>query len=197
MTLFQNKYRIESARRQGWDYADNGYYFITICTKDREHFFGEFENGEMVLSEMGLVVKNEIDITRKRKNLIIEEFVIMPNHIHLLLQLFENESRRRRDVARNVSTTTDMITTTITEQSNIFDKDDFMSEISPRANSISVIIRALKSAISRQIHEIGHNNFQWQPRFHDRILRDEIELYNVRNYITNNPRNWEDDEFYT
>lgn len=71
-----------------------------------------------------------------------------------------------------------------------------MSEISPKANSISVIIRALKSAVSRQIHEIGHNNFQWQPRFHDRIIRDEIELYNVRNYIVTNPRNWEDDEFY-
>ena len=60
MTLFDNKYRIESPRREGWDYADNGYYFVTICTKDREHFFGEIENGEMILNEYGKNGKNHL-----------------------------------------------------------------------------------------------------------------------------------------
>ena len=92
MTLFQNKYRIESARRQGWDYADNGYYFVTICTKDREHFFGEVVNGEMVLSEMGLVAKNIwSEIPEHFPHGELDEFIVMPNHIHGLLYLSGHE----------------------------------------------------------------------------------------------------------
>ena len=82
MTLFDNKYRIESARREGWDYADNGYYFVTICTKDREHFFGEIENGEMILNEYGKIVQEEWEKSFEiRKELFCDAFILSLIHI--------------------------------------------------------------------------------------------------------------------
>ena len=93
MTLFQNKFRIESARREGWDYADNGYYFITICTKDREHFFGEIENGEMVLNEYGKIVQEEWEKSFEiRKELFCDTYIIMPNPIHGIVILEKDYS---------------------------------------------------------------------------------------------------------
>ena len=92
MTLFDNKYRIESARREGWDYADNGYYFVTICTKDREHFFGEIENGEMILNEYGKIVQEEWEKSFEiRKELFCDAFIIMPNHIHGIVILEKDD----------------------------------------------------------------------------------------------------------
>ncbi|MBK9503284.1 MAG: transposase [Leptospiraceae bacterium] len=225
MTLFQNKYRIESTRREGWDYADNGYYFITICAKDREHFFGEIENGEMVLSEMGLIAKNIwSEVPKHFPHAELDEFIVMPNHVHGLLYLSGQEKSKaiESEISRPNKTRLEMETRSIAslQQGGITGKNN------PVLNplSLSKIIRWYKGRVTFEIsrrdaiHRVSNNteesnnndmnaninqlislsrNFQWQPRFHDRIVRDEKELYNVRNYITNNPRNWEDDEFYT
>ena len=206
MTLFQNKYRIESARRQGWDYADNGYYFVTICTKDREHFFGEVVNGEMVLSEMGLVAKNIwSEIPEHFPHGELDEFIVMPNHIHGLLYLSGHE--------KSNETRSEMETRSIAS----LRQGGITGENNPVLNpfSLSKIIRWYKGRVTFEIsrrdaiHRVLNTeesniektksfsrNFQWQPRFHDRIIRDEIELHNVRNYIAHNARNWENDEFY-
>ena len=206
MTLFQNKYRIESARRQGWDYADNGYYFVTICTKDREHFFGEVVNGEMVLSEMGLVAKNIwSEIPEHFPHGELDEFIVMPNHIHGLLYLSGHE--------KSNETRSEMETRSIAS----LRQGGITGENNPVLNpfSLSKIIRWYKGRVTFEIsrrdaiHRVLNTeesniektksfsrNFQWQPRLHDRIIRDEIELHNVRNYIAHNARNWENDEFY-
>ena len=84
--LFENKYRIKSIRLPNYDYSSDGAYYITICTKNREHFFGKIINGEMVLSEIGGIVKYEWKQTGEiRKNVELDEYVIMPNHIHGIL----------------------------------------------------------------------------------------------------------------
>lgn len=91
---FQNKYRIPSARWQHWDYGSQGAYFITICTKNREHFFGSVKDGEMILNELGLIVKNEwIKTIEKRPDMNLElgEFVVMPNHFHAVILIGHNE----------------------------------------------------------------------------------------------------------
>ncbi len=83
MKLFQHKYRTDSNRLKHWDYSNNGYYFLTICTKNREHFFGEIEDGEMLLNAVGKLVNDEWYKSEKiRKHIILDEFIIMPNHIH-------------------------------------------------------------------------------------------------------------------
>lgn len=85
---FQNKYRTASVRLQNWDYTWNASYFITICTKNREHYFGEIENNNMILSKQGMLA-NVIwyEIQHHANDIILDEFVVMPNHIHGILIL--------------------------------------------------------------------------------------------------------------
>ena len=93
MDKFKNKYRIPSARLQNWDYGSPGLYFITICTKDRIHYFGEIENDEMVLYELGLIVNAEWEKTleiRPDMNLELGEFITMPNHFHAIIMIGDN-----------------------------------------------------------------------------------------------------------
>ena len=91
---FKNKYRIASARLQNWDYRWSGAYFITICTAEREHYFGEIENGKMNLSNLGVIADifwHEIPI---RKPFVkLGEYVIMPNHIHGILIIDEQPNQ--------------------------------------------------------------------------------------------------------
>ncbi len=85
---FQNKYRIDSARLQNWDYGNNAAYFVTICTANREHYFGRIINGIMNLSLLGSTVSHEwvksIEL-RPDMNLSLGEFVVMPNHFHAII----------------------------------------------------------------------------------------------------------------
>lgn len=83
MALFRNKYRIESARLPDFDYSINGLYFITICTKERLPFFGEIVDVGMKINSVGTIVKEcWFDLPNHYPNLILDEFVVMPNHIH-------------------------------------------------------------------------------------------------------------------
>ncbi len=86
MDNYQNKYRIASARLEGYDYGRNGAYFITICTKDRRHFFGEIVNGEMQLSAVGELAKIFwLEIPQHFPFVRLANFVVMPNHTHGIL----------------------------------------------------------------------------------------------------------------
>ena len=83
---FQNKYRIPSARLQMWDYSNNGAYFITICTQNRHHFFGQIQNQKMQLSEIGkLAEKFWCEIPNHFPIVQLGNFVVMPNHVHGIL----------------------------------------------------------------------------------------------------------------
>ena len=96
MKKFQNKYRIPSARAQWWDYGNDGAYFITICTAHRECYFGEVVNGEMKLSHVGVLADVFIhEIKQHIKNAVVEEYVIMPNHVHFILVLDGKDKNRK------------------------------------------------------------------------------------------------------
>ena len=97
---FQNKYRIPSARLQTWDYANNGTYFITICTQNRHHFFGTIQNQEMQLSEIGkLAAQFWMEIPNHFPFIELGNFVVMPNHVHGILII--NHSVETRFIASN------------------------------------------------------------------------------------------------
>ena len=90
---FKGTYRIPSARAQ-WHNYEGGEYFVTICTQNREHFFGEIVNGEMRLSEVGKCLMEQIEKTSQMRpdmNIDIPLFVIMPNHVHLVIFIGNNE----------------------------------------------------------------------------------------------------------
>ena len=95
MALYKGKYRIESTRLKNWDYSRNGNYFITICTLNREHFFGEVINGRMVLSEVGRFAEMFwSEIPEHFPYSSLDAFVIMPNHIHGIVVIDHLDDRR-------------------------------------------------------------------------------------------------------
>ena len=86
MQKFQGKYRIDSARAKWWNYANEGQYFITINSKDFKHIFGKIENGEMILNDAGKIVAQcWNDLPKHYPNIILDEFCIMPNHVHFIV----------------------------------------------------------------------------------------------------------------
>jgi hypothetical protein len=91
MTLFKGKYRVESTRLRGWDYASAGWYFVTLCTRNRECVWGEVVNGAVRLSPMGEIVAEEWRKTEQiRANVALDEWVIMPNHVHGIIVIKNN-----------------------------------------------------------------------------------------------------------
>ena len=111
MEKFKNKYRIPSARLQTWDYGWNGPYFVTICTQNRQHYFGDFANGEMQLSEMGVLAqKYWYEIPKHFSFVELDAFVVMPNHVHGIIIINKTENERNdgkgKDAINCVSTTT-------------------------------------------------------------------------------------------
>ena len=176
--LFRNKYRIASARACWHDY-NHGYYFITICTNKREHFFGEIHEQKMTFSKLGDYANFYIDkINAMYKDVRILSHVVMPNHVHLIVAVDNAVKRytRKRKVKNNV------------------DVNEDMREISKHCGRLSNIISKYKSSVTTFALK-NDIPFMWQSRFHDRIVRDYNEFINVDNYIKNNVINWKDDEY--
>ncbi|MCK9328141.1 MAG: hypothetical protein M0P69_21775 [Bacteroidales bacterium] len=92
MKRYKGKYRIESTRLRGWDYGSNGMYFITICTYNREHYFGEIITPTMQLSEIGKIAQNYWNQIPKHFPFVqLNEFVVMPNHVHGIIIINKND----------------------------------------------------------------------------------------------------------
>lgn len=103
MSRFQNKYRIESSRLPGWDYSSPGHYFITVCTHNRINVFGEITHNTMNLNKYGSIVIHEWKKSFGiRRELVADEFIVMPNHFHGIVQLVNPP--KRRDARPGVST---------------------------------------------------------------------------------------------
>jgi len=189
MTLYKNKYRIESARWRNWDYTNPGAYFVTICTKNREHFFGTCANERMCLNNIGaLAWQFWHEIPEHFPHVHLDQFVIMPNHVHGIIIIHPPPVEA---LHCNVSTGGGYNAST-THINNINQK---MSAISPKSGSLSTIIRSYKSACSKHIRiQFPDFNFAWQSRYHDRVIRNEREYHGIVNYIMNNPKNWVKDE---
>lgn len=166
--LYKNKYRITSVRRPNWDYGSHGLYFVTICTKDRIRYFGEIiESPEtqsiasLQLTEVGKIAFNNwLKISDFHPYVELDEFVVMPDHVHAIL--FINKP----------------------------DKVDWQaSKFGPQRNNLASIIRGYKSSI-KQYATINQFEFQWQPKYYDRVIRDEKEYLNIKEYIYNNVDDW-------
>lgn len=205
-TKFQNKYRIESARLHNWDYRSDGSYFITICTKNRDHFFGDIQNGNMILTEIGqLAYQFWKEIPDHFSSIELGNFVIMPNHVHGILTIHGYNKNIIWDGNKPASSSISFVETLQCNVStnDMDDKNDNndsksknekMSKISPKPGSISTIIRSYKSVVTKHSKQFD-SNFAWQSRFHDHIIRNRHSFYVIQKYISNNPINWGNDRF--
>ena len=196
MAKFQNKYRIESIRLKGWDYRHTGAYFITICTHNRVHHFGECRDGKMKLSTMGLIVQGcWYEIPRLNDQVRLGEFVVMPNHVHGILMLVDgDEIGNGNEIAvetLNFNVSTD--DTPVDDNNN----NEYFKNITPKPGSVSRIIQQFKRAATYHLKcTFPDAEFAWQERFHDHIIRSEESFVRISNYIINNPLNWDEDMFF-
>ncbi len=179
--LFHNQYRIPSARATWHDY-NSGAYFVTICTRGRDHFFGEIVAGEMRLTEIGQYADECIKrIPQHNPYAEILQYVVMPNHIHMIIFIDDCcRSAAGRDVPWRVST---------------IGKNDKMQEIANMQGRLSATIGGFKQSITC-FANANYLPFAWQTRFHDRIIRDRDEMNRIAQYIENNVAQWESDIFY-
>ncbi len=186
MEKFKNKYRIASTRLQNWNYRWAAAYFITIITKNREHYFGEIANQRMSLSHIGVIADLLWHkIPTHAQNVELGAFVVMPDHIHgiIIIKRFDRESEKATAMQQPESE--DEKTMNKTEPQSIGQRR--FQNIGK--NSLSSIVGSYKSSVSRHARRLGFE-FNWQPLFHERIIRDDQAYQNITNYIHNNPANW-------
>ncbi|MFP4507114.1 MAG: transposase, partial [Cyclobacteriaceae bacterium] len=156
-------------RLPGYDYSQAGECFITICTQDRQHYFGHITDGIMHLSAAGIIARdNLLMIPDQFENAVLDEWVIMPNYIHLILVI--NGSMINHGP------------TDIPNKSGIPNNPMELPQ-----DTIGKMMRWYKGRVSFQCRQSGMA-FAWQARFHDRIIRDRRALKNIRQYIRNNPQ---------
>jgi len=183
---FKNKYRISSASLQTWDYANNGAYFITICTQNREHFFGNIKNGNMQLSEIGKLAQQFwYEIPNHFPMVELGNFVVMPNHVHGILIIDKTNDEPF------VETRHCLVSTNI-ETNSIIGSSRFQNQ---GKNTISSIVGSYKSIVTKTSRQMNPN-FGRQSRFHDHVIRNSKSFDNIQHYIEQNPLKWNEDTFY-
>ena len=202
MEKYQNKYRIASTRAAWWNYGWNGAYFITICTRNREHIFGEIRNGEIILSNLG-VIANVLwhEIPMHAPNVDLGDFIVMPNHIHGIVILNKPESKQLNnslgfDSLKNKENSINAETGIINAETGhalSLPGDNRFQNIGK--NTISSIIGSYKSAVTKHANRLGIEN-GWQTRFHDHIIRNDNEYQKISDYIVNNPNLWNEDRYF-
>ena len=193
---YQNKYRIASARWQQWDYGWDAAYFITICTKDRQHHFGEISDGKMVLSSVGVIADVLWhEIKNHARHIELGAFVVMPNHIHGILVLDGNGGNIDDNVETRHALSLHLPQTLQTPPPISPSSPGQRRFQNQGKNTISSIVGGYKSAATKHANRMGLE-MAWQPRFHDHVIRDEPSFIRITEYIINNPLNWSDDRFF-
>ena len=174
-----------SIRLKGYDYTRPGAYFVTFCTYQRRHLFGQIVEGEMVLNEAGKIARDEWFKTAQLRpyvKLDEDEFMIMPNHGHGIIWIVD-EDRTVGALRGNAQARA--------EQRSAPTKSSPAKTVAPR--SLGAIIRAYKSAVTYAVNaaENQRGAVLWQRNYYEHIIRNDRELNNIRWYILNNPIHWQ------
>jgi putative transposase len=159
---FKDRYRIPSARLTSWDYRWAGVYSVTICTHPRICWFGEIVDGQVALSPEGRVVAEEwTKIPRICPYAILDEWIVMPDHMHGILVFQGGPTKKQEDTSRLLP------------------------------QSLGSVVGQFKSKATKRIRmDLKRPVFSWEPRFHDTILREPADLERMRAYIRENPTRW-------
>lgn len=166
---YKGIYRTSSNRLKTWNYANNGCYFVTICTKNRENFLGEIVN-DVQLSKLGKISKQcWEEIPMHFPFVKLDEYIVMPNHIHGII-IMSNP--------RNVET------------QNLV---SLQNKFGPQSKNLASIIRGFKVGVTK-IAKKNNINFYWQKGYYDHIIRNDQSLAEIRQYIIDNPKNWKKDK---
>ena len=192
----------KTPRAQWYDYTSAGTYFITICTKNREHYFWEIHNEKMILNEIGDICNDEIQQTQeKRKYITIDQYCIMPNHVHMLVIIDEYSGCRDAHAVRPAENNVGRECRDAHAVRPLNINNRTCQEHVPTINkykwpSLWQIINVYKWNVKKRCND-KNILFARQSRYHDHIVKNEDEYkYNkIKWYIINNPSNWKDDTF--
>ena len=181
-------------RYKGYDYSRDGFYFVTICAKNRKMFFGDVIAGKMQLSEIGKIAeKFWLEIPNHFPFVKLDQFIIMPNHIHGIIKIDNENYNYHHNNRRNRACP---VPTAITIPANMdINKNNgsTFGHVTPK--SLSTIINSFKSVTTKTVNlKFYEIEFAWQARFHDRIIRNDDELNRIRKYIIDNSEKWELDK---
>jgi REP element-mobilizing transposase RayT len=169
---------------------------VTRCTKNKIDYFGEIKDEKMILNQYGKIASDMWrGLTKVFTNILIDEYVIMPNHIHGIIAIIdefpvgnasEPEIKHKKIIENRTETNNAKIKAEMRSlQDNSFDRTKML---------LSRIIQVYKSEITRRIKKVSNNkikNFAWQKSFYNRIIRNEKEFYNIQEYIHYNPNKWQ------
>jgi len=161
-----------SIRLKGYDYSSPGAYFVTVCEKKRRCMFGDVVDGEMRLSEYGRVVQECWEWLERRYQYVnLDQWVVMPNHIHGIIVILNNREVTSRGGSRTAPT---------------------------KRKPLGRLIGAFKTISTKHINQLrGTPGVSlWQRNYYEHIIRDKSELDRIRHYIVDNPLKWEWDKYH-
>ena len=211
---FKNKYRIPTARAAWHDYK-GGSYFVTICTQDRDPYFGRIIDGQIIYSDLGLSANNCLQqIPSHFPDAEIPEWIVMPNHIHAIIiinaPVVETQNLASQIRQKTNHSETQNLASQIRQKTNHSETQNLASpkqmsihhsetqnfaslqKFGPQSRNLASIIRGFKIGVTKYANE--HNlSFAWQPRFHDHIIRNQYEMNRIGDYINNNVARWKED----
>ncbi|PKO05893.1 MAG: hypothetical protein CVU41_09725 [Chloroflexi bacterium HGW-Chloroflexi-3] len=192
MTYNPTIHNRRSIRLQGYDYSQFGTYFITICTHQKQRIFGEIVNGEMKLNLMGQYAFHQWNkIPQRFLNVELDEFIIMPNHIHGIIIIGSGRGEGSENKLRFPTINS------FSDPSPLHHDHHQPNGTVP--GSIGAIIQNFKSGTSRKINAMpGMKNIKlWQINYYDHIIRNEEDHHRIVEYIQKNPVQWEQDELFS
>ncbi len=170
-----DRHRRQSIRLRGYDYSGAGAYFLTICAYNREMLFGEIVDEKMALHCPGRIVADEWCRSAEiRAEIELDEWVVMPNHLHGVVLITDVDLGERRGNGRG---------------------DRPVAPTGPRPKSVGALIAGFKSATTKRINAMRGTPGRpvWQRGYYDHIVRGENSLNRIRQYIRENPLRWHED----
>ena len=179
--MLSNKYYRRRPRRMtDFDYNQPGCYFITITPQKRYPYFGTIRNGVVCLNALGQIVYNQWLWLQKYPQIELDQFIVMPDHVHGIICIKDVDDIPSPDSLRSVNPRVDQ-----TESGEVAQSQSYR-----RRMLLCRIICAFKTTSSKLIHLQGETDFRWKRSYHDKIIRVEVAMEKIQEYIYNNPYNW-------
>ena len=168
--------RKKSLRLQNYDYAQNGLYFVTICTQNRKPLFGRIEDENMILNNAGeMVQKVWSEIPIFYVGFVLHEFVVMPNHIHGLIEIVNDDEQRTATGGLSLQ----------------------------NRMTVSDVVHRFKTLTTRRyifaVYNNGWESFHkkvWQRSYHEHVIRSDVSYRKIVEYIQLNPMKWKEDCYF-
>ncbi|WP_254568739.1 transposase [Oscillatoria sp. HE19RPO] len=176
-----------SIRLPFYDYSQPGAYFITLCTTRKQCWLGKIYDGKMHLNHLGQIVQVEwLKSAEMRPNIRLDEWVVMPNHLHGIVWILEAKELQKTDLSHGLPCEY--------EFGSLYNKSSKKS-FNRKANSLSSFIGGFKGSVTRKINQLCKNPSIpiWQRNYYESIIEDEKALDSIREYIQLNPQRWGED----